>query len=251
MSRWSVMLFAALSLGTANAVPLNLTLKLTDGAQPFLGSVKTSGGQTVTLDSWNLYVSGVALIRADGSEVAVPGLNLVRIGAGQDFSAVPLFGGDVPAGDYRGIRFNVGVPRELNHLDATSAQSPLSVDDGMFWAWNSGYVFSRFEGKTTLNGTATPVAFHFGEDRNLLPISFVDLQKPSVILSVKAETGLTTSLNLDVARLVSAGVNGAAFDVSQKTYQQIHFGPAADQLRANLSGAFSRSAPPSGETGSP
>lgn len=247
MSKLNLFALAALTLGAASAAPLNLTLSLTSGTQPFNGEVKTSGGQTIAMDAWSFYVSGVALIRADGSEVAVPGLNLVNIKAGQDFSAVPLFTGDAPAGTYRGVRFNVGVPRDLNHMDATTAEAPLSVDNAMFWAWNSGYVFSKFEGKTMLNGTATPIALHFGQDKNLLPISFVDLQKPTVSLTVKDGAGLTAALNLDVAKFLSTGVNGAAFDVTQKTYQQVHFGPAADQLRENLGTAFSLSAPASAE----
>jgi hypothetical protein len=35
----------------------------------------------------------------------------------------------------------------------------------MFWAWNTGYIFTRFEGKTDLNGGTdfeTPFAMHVG-----------------------------------------------------------------------------------------
>jgi uncharacterized repeat protein (TIGR04052 family) len=53
--------------------------------------------------------------------------------------------GTVPAGDYVGIRFRIGVPFELNHLDLTSLPSPLNRTS-LFWSWNLGHIF--FAGTT-------------------------------------------------------------------------------------------------------
>lgn len=50
--------------------------------------------------------------------------------------------GRVPAGDYRGIRFVIGVPFDLNHADPLSAAPPLD-DTAMHWHWRSGYKFLR------------------------------------------------------------------------------------------------------------
>lgn len=233
----------ALALPSAVAAPLTLTVNLLNGKDPFTGAVATSGGQTLNLEAWKLYVSNVSLVKADGSEQPVPGLNLVSIKAGESFQNIVLFKGDAPAGDYKGLRFSIGVPREINHMDATLAKAPLSVDDGMFWAWNGGYVFSNFTGKTELNGAAMPVALHYGEDKNYSTISFADLQKNSVNLAVK-DQGLSIPLNLDVAKFVGTGQNGEKFDLSQGKYQQAHFGAVSDQLRANLLSAFSMAGMP-------
>ncbi len=48
----------------------------------------------------------------------------------------------VPEGDYRGIRFTIGVPFELNHADPLTAEPPLD-DTAMHWHWRSGYKFIR------------------------------------------------------------------------------------------------------------
>jgi uncharacterized repeat protein (TIGR04052 family) len=52
--------------------------------------------------------------------------------------------GSIPAGDYSGIAFDVGIPFELNHLDSTTAPSPLNVG-AMWWYWQDGYKFVRVD----------------------------------------------------------------------------------------------------------
>lgn len=52
--------------------------------------------------------------------------------------------GIAPAGDYRTVRFTLGVPMELNHINQATAPSPLSLT-ALFWSWNAGYKFLRAE----------------------------------------------------------------------------------------------------------
>lgn len=47
-------------------------------------------------------------------------------------------------GNVSRLRFTVGVPEELNHLDRTSALSPLNID-GMTWSWAGGYKHARLD----------------------------------------------------------------------------------------------------------
>jgi len=65
----------------------------------------------------------------------------------------------VPAGDYTGVRFVLGVPFELNHADHVIAPPPLNITS-MFWDWNGGYKFFRFDGATT--GQPDGMRFHLG-----------------------------------------------------------------------------------------
>jgi uncharacterized repeat protein (TIGR04052 family) len=46
------------------------------------------------------------------------------------------------AGEYRGLRFTVGVPFSLNHANPLTAGPPLD-DADMHWHWRSGYKFLR------------------------------------------------------------------------------------------------------------
>ncbi|ATX65604.1 metallo-mystery pair system four-Cys motif protein [Roseinatronobacter bogoriensis subsp. barguzinensis] len=46
--------------------------------------------------------------------------------------------GTVPAGEYTGLDFDIGVPFDLNHGDPTLAASPLNLT-AMFWNWQGAY----------------------------------------------------------------------------------------------------------------
>lgn len=52
--------------------------------------------------------------------------------------------GTVPAGDYTGLQFTLGIPFELNHADATLAPSPLNLTS-LWWNWQLGYKFARID----------------------------------------------------------------------------------------------------------
>ena len=52
--------------------------------------------------------------------------------------------GLAPGGDYDGLRFDVGVPFALNHVDAATAPTPRNAP-GMFWVWQGGYKFLRVD----------------------------------------------------------------------------------------------------------
>lgn len=65
--------------------------------------------------------------------------------------------GTAPAGEYTGITFDLGVPFELNHLDVTTAPSPLNVS-AMWWSWSGGYKFARID----MTNAETPWFIHLG-----------------------------------------------------------------------------------------
>lgn len=52
--------------------------------------------------------------------------------------------GSAPIGEYTGVEFKLGVPFFLNHMTNTTASAPLN-SSAMYWAWNSGYKFSKIE----------------------------------------------------------------------------------------------------------
>jgi uncharacterized repeat protein (TIGR04052 family) len=60
--------------------------------------------------------------------------------------------GQVPAGDYVGVELTVGVPFAQNHQDPTVAPAPLN-STAMFWNWQGGYKFIKFD--TTSSGIST------------------------------------------------------------------------------------------------
>lgn len=118
-----------------------------------------SAGTAIEFADLRFYVSNVQLLTESGEAVA---LDLVQDDTWQvqnvallDFEDAtgacngnPALNsqviGSVPEGTYTGVRFDLGVPQTLNHLDTTTAPSPLNVTP-MWWNWRGGYKFLRVD----------------------------------------------------------------------------------------------------------
>ncbi|MGP1386785.1 MAG: MbnP family copper-binding protein [Thainema sp.] len=151
------------SVSAADTQPVTIRFQAKVGDQPFsCGQSYTLGttASSVTPLDFRFYVSDVALVDADGNTVP---LTLEQDGRWQ-YESVALLDfedksggcangtvetndrivGTVPAGDYTGLQFTVGVPFELNHADATLAASPLNLTS-LWWNWQLGYKFARID----------------------------------------------------------------------------------------------------------
>ena len=131
---------------------------------------------TLTPESFRFYVSEVALVDSNG--VTTP-LTLEQDGTWQrrdvafiDFDAGAgcssggsgahdQVTGSAPDGHYVGLRFTLGVPEDLDHADATIAESPLNLSE-MFWSWQDGYKFLNLDARVRPNvPNAQPETFVF------------------------------------------------------------------------------------------
>jgi uncharacterized repeat protein (TIGR04052 family) len=59
--------------------------------------------------------------------------------------------GTVPDGTYDAISFRMGVPADINHLNNAVQPPPMNLSD-MFWAWETGYKFLRFDSGSFAGG---------------------------------------------------------------------------------------------------
>lgn len=83
------------------------------------------------------------------------------------------------------LKFNVGVPENLNTENGGDAKDPSEYANGhplgfqtpnMHWSWNSGYIFIAVEGMVDVNGDQqldSLVEYHIGMNSNLTPIELV------------------------------------------------------------------------------
>jgi uncharacterized repeat protein (TIGR04052 family) len=152
-----------------------------------LGSANTSA----RLQDLRFYVSNVRFVRADGSEqplalntagsnanwstaLGSDSLTLIDL---EDATGACATGsgtaatnsrvdGTLPAGNYVAVRFNLGVPHALNHLDPMDAGTPLPLTShALGWTWTSGRIFAKIEVTAPADSAAwTPAAFtaHLG-----------------------------------------------------------------------------------------
>ncbi|WP_416675948.1 MbnP family copper-binding protein [Egbenema bharatensis] len=147
----------------ADVEPVTIQFQANVGDQPFSCdqsyTIGTPASRVTPLD-FRFYVSEVALIDAEGNTVPltleqdrrwqyenVALLDFEDKSGGCANGTVEMNDriiGTVPAGDYTGLQFTVGVPFELNHADATLAASPLNLTS-LWWNWQSGYKFARID----------------------------------------------------------------------------------------------------------
>lgn len=114
-------------------------------------------GDTLTFSMLRYYVSNIKLKKADGTWWAQPESYFLLNANSADASAFTV--GDIPAGNYTAMEYTMGVDSARNVSGANAGA--LSLSNGMFWDWNSGYIMLKAEG-TSPNSTVNVFAFHLG-----------------------------------------------------------------------------------------
>jgi len=139
----------------------------------------------------------------------------------------------VKVGDYSDIRFNIGIPRQLNHSDPTVAPPPLDIGKGdMYWEWNSGYIFLLIEGKgSEIKNNLLHLAI--GEDSRIMQFSFGNLFEMTPLIKIKKNKTTRIEFQLDLNKIL---VNGDGSTYSFKSFEaaNVHGGYFADILRMNI-----------------
>jgi hypothetical protein len=192
------------------------------------GLVHPMTGDSITFTQLNYYVSNVKLQKADGSSFVVPNsYHLVRVpGSPQVDVLLP----NIPVAEYSGITFNIGVDSARNVSGVQ--EGALSPSNGMFWSWNTGYIFVKAEG-TSPQAANGQFAYHLGGfsgEHNA--IRTVTLPFNSSLRVVKnAEPSV--HFNVNAARFWHGGLRLADLSI-------IHMpGANAALMATNFQGAFS------------
>ena len=200
-----LLLLAGCGHGAAQGgLPLRIEISHVVGDAPLqLGdSYKTAAGDVWSAERLRYYLSNFRLRHADGSWFVNPqsadssrGYFLVdeADAASKQFQIGPL-----PTGTYSGIEFLVGVDAARNGAGAQTGT--LDPARGMFWTWNTGYIFFLFEGHSPQSADAAhALTYHVGGGSAAPARSvFLPLQ-PAV--TVDADNSAEIHLYVDLARL--------------------------------------------------
>lgn len=138
-----------------------------------------TGGRKISVSIAQLYLSNIQLVKADGTTFDISGLNIAKT---QPIEQYML--GSVPAGNYKSIRFNVGLSPATNALLPEPSDSTFYKPNMWFGntvqPWN-GYVFVNLQGNidTTNAANATlaqmqPFSYRIGTDAHLKSITMPD-----------------------------------------------------------------------------
>lgn len=113
------------------------------------GSYKTVAGDTFSVSLLQYFISNISLKTISGKEYIVPQDSAYFLIKEND-AASRFARLQIPTGDYESLSFVIGVDSLRSTMDIGSRKGVLDpsggMDDGMYWGWNSGYIFFKMEG---------------------------------------------------------------------------------------------------------
>jgi hypothetical protein len=108
--------------------------------------------------NFQYYLSNFSLVNASGNLVSLP-VEYFLVNEKIDESKRITM--NIPAGVYQGVRMVVGVDSTRNVSGVQSGA--LDPANGMFWSWNTGYIFAKLEGKSPISAAPLQnVTYHIG-----------------------------------------------------------------------------------------
>lgn len=139
--------------GTFGEVELFFDNGVSGDALTLGNSYTNSNGETLKLQRFNYIVSNFVLIKEDGSQFTYPKDDSYFI-ISEEAGTFTVHLENVPVGDYKKIKFGIGVDQQRYLQGETAQQSfwDLAAANNMTWTWSTGYRFINFEGTFTASG---------------------------------------------------------------------------------------------------
>lgn len=105
-------------------------------------------GESFTVTKFNYFISNIRLKKENGDEYTVPQDNSYFLVEEEKPASQTLTLTGIPTGNYTGITFLIGVDslRSLADISKRTGVLDPALNDGMYWEWNSGYIFMKLEG---------------------------------------------------------------------------------------------------------
>jgi cytochrome c peroxidase len=215
---------------------------------------QTAAGQKISVTRLDFLVSEISLRRDDGTWIGQK--NYFALINARDGKTNFLLE-NVPAENYDAIRFQIGLPPEINHGDAAQwpANHPLNPDvNHLYWGWSREYVFLALEGGWQKNSgtgfqpvssdddsldakshgqdaraTISGFSYHIATDRQLMTVEL------PVALDLNSSQQI--QLGLDIGKIFSAPNQIELSDASDTSHSRTN-DLLATQIRENVESAF-------------
>ena len=137
----------------------------------------TTAGRDISLSMAQLYISGIELVKLDGSVHAITGKKLLKTLEGSTYVV-----GDVPVGNYKTIRFKVGLDAATNLIQPTASGDSILLNKPAMWFGSSaqpeGYVFMNVQGmidtSSNMSGAMAPFVYKIGTSANYTQVVMPD-----------------------------------------------------------------------------
>lgn len=193
------------------------------GALSFASYYITAAGDTIKFDNIKFLLSDFTLEKTNGEFVVMKdAYAYISLKAGRD--SVIIKG--VPKGDYKSIRFQVGIDSAANFGDPVQwpLDHALSPNlNGMHWSWAGGYIFNIVEGYFKNNGVEDAFSYHVATPKNARIHSFVTdysvRQDALFVFNVQADKYFSNVVNFSIKTDGSFSHSGNADPVMDKFMQ--------------------------------
>lgn len=116
---------------------------------------------TFSVTNFKYYISNIKLKKADGTYFVEPE-SYYLINAADTANTCKFAIKNVPYGKYVGIEYLIGVDSTRNCSGAQTGV--LAATNDMFWSWNQGFIFLKFEGYSSaaMPGNVHNLEYHVG-----------------------------------------------------------------------------------------
>lgn len=168
-------------------------------------TVPTSQNEVLKISSVKYIVSNIVLTKEDGSTFTYPKSESYFIVDEATPSSLLLNLSNVPAANYKSIKFGIGVDQAQYDLGQTGIANfwTTAQNAGMTWSWASGFKFLAFEGTFTSPTVTSDTSFmiHTGKTGTDYNYTEVSLNLPTNAL---VRTNITPQIHLstDLSQII-------------------------------------------------
>ncbi len=160
---------------------------------------KNNLGQLYTISKFKCYLSNISLIQTNKKEFTTSEYYLVDE---DDVDSKVINLENVPSGEYSSINITIGVDSIHNCSGVQSGA--LDPVKGMFWAWNTGYIFMKLEGHSPESKSPGNIfEYHIGgfkEPNNCIRTVTLKFEKST--LSVLREEASVIKIKVDLSEIL-------------------------------------------------
>lgn len=218
-----------------------------EGQQLKLNDVtyKTAAGDDINITQFDYFISNIHLVKSDGTEYIVPQDNSYFLVKENIATSQAITLTDVPAADYKSIKFMIGIDSLRNTMDIskrTGILDPAAGAAGMYWSWNSGYIFMKMEGTSPsapIDSATNSRKFrmHIGGFGGLNSKTINNIKETNLagseVAKVRASAKPTFHILVDASKVLNGSTN-----VSLKTNATTMFNPFSVNVANNYQSMF-------------
>jgi hypothetical protein len=155
--------------GTTGTIKIELDHLVNGSAMQYNKDYVNAAGETMQFTLLKYYLSNFSLVETDGSIYTLPKDECYFLIEEPSSGVNPIITlTNIPNGEYKEVRFIIGVDSLKNCAPASERTGAIDpATSGMYWAWNSGYIFLKIEGSSPAilgnpGATSDKFAYHIG-----------------------------------------------------------------------------------------